>query len=223
MFLTEGKLRELCAIETTGFLVESKLCNTGVYFNSLMLAASNSVTMETWHRRLALISPNNTIRTKNIVDGMNVGSGLELKLRVCDSCELGTPLECKSKTTKNRTTDALARIHVDTFQFSPKSHAGYRYGMILTDKATSERLGQIKAWRMDGGTEYAPRQFKEMCAELGQRIEVSTPYAPWKDGKAELSIRTFIEKVRKTMLAMEIPAFLWPGIFLACIYISEFK
>ena len=30
---------------------------------------------------------------------------------------------------------------------------------------------KIKAWRMDGGTEYAPGKFKEMCADLGQRID----------------------------------------------------
>ena len=60
-----------------------------------------------------------------------------------------------------------------------------------------------------------------MCAELGQRIELSTPYAPWQDGKVERSIRTIIEKVTKTMIAMEIPAYLWPEIFLACIHINN--
>ena len=80
---------------------------------------------------------------------------------------------------------------------------------------------KIKAWRMDGGSEYAPSKFKEMCADLGQRIEISTPYAPWQDGRAERSIRTIIGKVRKTMIAMEIPAHLWPEIFSACIYINN--
>lgn len=37
---------------------------------------------------------------------------------------------------------------------------------------------KIRAWRMDGGTEYAPNKFKVMSVDLGQRIEISTPHAP---------------------------------------------
>lgn len=97
--------------------------------------------------------------------------------------------------------------------------------MILTDEAASERLGytfntrnsafeylkefisyaqiqwgefrKIKDWRMDGVTEYAPNQIQNLCSELGQRIELSTSYAPWHDGRAEYYIRIIIEKVKK--------------------------
>lgn len=80
---------------------------------------------------------------------------------------------------------------------------------------------QIKAWRMDGGKEYAPIKIKQTCIHLGQRLKISITYAPWQDGKVERSIRIIIEKVRKSMIAIQIPAFLWTKISKACIYITN--
>ena len=115
---------------------------------------------------------------------MNMDNKPHLKPMICDACELGAPIERNQKTVSNKAIDALARIHVDTFQLLPEGYGGQKYGMILTDEATSERWGytfntknsafeclkvfmsyaqtqwgefrKIKAWRMDGGTEYAP-------------------------------------------------------------------
>ncbi|KAI0992582.1 hypothetical protein K3495_g15603, partial [Podosphaera aphanis] len=248
MFIDEGKSKELCEIDNSGFLVESRLCNTDIYFNALVSATQNT-SLNTWHRRFAHTGYDTILRTKDIVRGIEIDNAKRDKNSVCEACELGTPLERRHKSVRNKSSIALARIHVDTFMLSPEGYNGHKYGMILTDEATSERWGytfstknsafdclkefteyalnqwgeyrKIKAWRMDCGTEYAPHRFREFCTELGQRIETSTPYAPWQDGRAERSIRTIIEKVRKTMIAMEIPAQLWPEIFAACIYITN--
>ena len=248
MFFDEGIYLELCEVDNSGFLVESRLCQTGIYFDALVSAA-NKASIDTWHRRFAHTSKNNIIRTKNMVDGVNFDTSNEEEQSVCKACELGAPLEHKRKSVRNKSSNALARIHVDTFMLQPEGFNGEKYGMILTDEATSERWGykfstknsaygclkefadyaqnqwgeyrRIKAWRMDGGTEYAPDQFNEMCNDLGQRIEISTPYAPWQNGRAERSIRTVIEKVRKIMIDMQIPSQLWTHIFSACIHISN--
>ncbi|KAI0994487.1 hypothetical protein K3495_g13695, partial [Podosphaera aphanis] len=248
MFVDEGKTIELCETNSAGFLVESKHRHTDTHFKALVSAAPNA-SLDTWHRRLAHAGTTNVIRTKNMVHGIDIHTSIESTPFFCDACELGTPLERKRKFVKNKSTNALSCIHLDTFQLSPESYHGHKYGLILTDEATSEKWGytfnkkniafdclreftnfaqkqwgdyrQIKAWRMDGGKEYAPSRFNEMCIELGQKIEISTPYAPWQDGRAERSIRTIIEKVRKSMIAMEIPSYLWPHIFSACIYITN--
>ncbi|KAI1000346.1 hypothetical protein K3495_g7849 [Podosphaera aphanis] len=252
MFVDDHKTIELCEVGKSGFLIESRHCYTNAYFNALTTAV-DEVSLDTWHRRLAHIGFRNVNLTKNITEGINISPNSNPNpnpnLSQCDACELGAPIERKHEVVKNKVTDALARIHVDTFHLLPKGYNGHKYGMILIDEATSERWGytfitknkafeclkefatyarnqwsnqqQIKAWRMDGGTEYSPHQFKEMCRHLGQRIEISTPYAPWQDGRAERSIRTVIERMRKTMISMEIPAFLWPEIFSSCIYLTN--
>lgn len=128
---------------------------------------------------------------------MNIDNKIHLKPMICDACELGTPIEKKRKTVRNKAIDALACIHVDTFKLLPTGYSGQKYGMILTDEATSERWGytfnarnsafeclkvfisyaqtqwgetrQIKAWRMDGGTENAPNQFRT-CARNSANV-----------------------------------------------------
>ena len=43
----------------------------------------------------------------------------------------------------------------------------------------------VKSWRIDGGKEYSPQLMGELAAKLGQIIEISTPYFPEQDGRAE--------------------------------------
>lgn len=50
---------------------------------------------------------------------MNIEDKSQIKPMICDACELGTPIEKKRKMVRNKAVDALARLHVDTFQLSP--------------------------------------------------------------------------------------------------------
>ena len=77
----------------------------------------------------------------------------------------------------------------------------------------------IQSYRIDGGREYHPRELKDLAKELGQRLELFSPYHQWQDGRSERAIRLIVERMRKVMIAMEIPSFLWPEIFLAIIYL----
>ena len=83
-----------------------------------------------------------------MVDGLNICDEKNFPnplispvLVICDACELGTPIEHKQKYIRNKATDSLACIHVDTFQNSPEGLNNHKYGMILTDEATSGRWG----------------------------------------------------------------------------------
>ena len=100
----------------------------------------NSSSYKHWHQRLAHTGLNNVSYTRHIVNGLNIEANTKSPLNsiVCDACELGTPLERKQRCIRNKVTDALARIHVDTFQILPEGFNSHKYGMILTDEATSE-------------------------------------------------------------------------------------
>ncbi|KAI0998753.1 hypothetical protein K3495_g9446 [Podosphaera aphanis] len=140
MFVDDHKTIELCEVDKSGFLIESRHCYTNAYFNALKTAVDEA-SLDTWHRRLAHTGLRNVNLTKNIVEGINISpnSNSNPNLSQCDACELGAPIERKHKVVKNKVTDALARIHVDTFHLLPKGYNGHKYGMILTDEATSER------------------------------------------------------------------------------------
>lgn len=70
---------------------------------------------------------------------INAGINSSLELIVCDSCELGILIERKRIYFKNKVTDALARIHVDSSIITPKNLKGHEYVMILTAKTMFER------------------------------------------------------------------------------------
>lgn len=105
---------------------------------------------------------------------------------------------------------------------SQEGIGGKKYATVMTDKATSARwvyfheqkggaynavlkfvrfvLTQfkmkIKKWRLDGGKEYSPSKMTDMAEDLGQIVEITTPYNPEQDGTSERSIRTVMERTR---------------------------
>ena len=93
------------------------------------------------------------------------------------------------------------------------------HNLIRLAKTQYDRI--IKGWRMDDGREYGPKKLPELAEALGMIVEVTTPYTPEQDGKAERSIRTIVERTRATMIDMDIPQHLWPEIMEAQIYITN--
>ncbi|KAI0993347.1 hypothetical protein K3495_g14837, partial [Podosphaera aphanis] len=111
-----------------------------------------------------------------------------------------------------------------------------RYCTVFTDAASSTRWGHyhdhkngafeaiknfnamvstqfgmvIKSWRLDGGKEFSPSQIGEIASKLGQIVEMTTPYSPEQDGRAERSIGIIVSRVRTVSIEKKIPKFLWP-------------
>ena len=63
----------------------------------------------------------------------------------------------------------------------------------------------VKSWRLDCGKEYSPRQMGVLAAKLGQVVEMTTPYFPEQDGRAERSIGIIISRVRTVSIDKFIP------------------
>ena len=113
-----------------------------------------------------------------------------------------------------------------------------KYCTVFTDAASSTRWGHyheykkyafeavknfnamvstqfgmvVKSWRLDGGKEFSPSQMGAIASRLGQVIEMTTPYSPEQDGRAERSIGIIVSRVRTVMIQKNIPKFLWPEI-----------
>lgn len=93
---SHNRLTELCKIDDSGFVVESKNDHLGVYLNASETTKRKD-SLKTWHQRLAHLSPKNVNLTSKIVDGMNIDNKPHQKPVICDACELGTPTEKKTE------------------------------------------------------------------------------------------------------------------------------
>jgi hypothetical protein len=66
----------------------------------------------------------------------------------------------------------------------------------------------IKKWRMDGSKEYSLNKLADLTVDLGQVVELTTPYSPEQDGTSERSIGILCERTRTAIIDMDIPRFL---------------
>ena len=74
---------------------------------------------------------------------------------------------------------------------------------------------------MDGGKEYSPNRLADLAEDLGQIVELTTPYNPEQDGVSERSIGIICARTRSAMIDMDIPPFLWPLIFESIVLITN--
>ena len=63
----------------------------------------------------------------------------------------------------------------------------------------------VRKWRIDGGKEYSPKRLADLVDDLGQIVELTTPYNPEQDGTSERSIGILCERTRIVMLDIDIP------------------
>jgi hypothetical protein len=171
----------------------------------------------------------------------------EGNLKLCDACELSKPHRRVRKFAAKRKLVAFDEIHLDVVSYKKIGIGGHRYATLFTDKATSVRWAYfyakkngaydalvkfqkkvktqynrtIKKWRLDGGKEYSPKKLDQLAENLGQIVEKTTPHNPEQDGLSERSIGIICEKVRTTIIDMDIPEFLWPIIFESMVEITN--
>ena len=103
-----------------------------------------------------------------------------------------------------------------------QSKNGVYDALVKYQKIVKTQFGRIvRKWRMDGGKEYSPKRLADLVDDLGQIVELTTPYNPEPDGTSERSIGILCERTRTAMLDMDIPQFLWPLIFEATVLITN--
>jgi transposase InsO family protein len=65
--------------------------------------------------------------------------------------------------------------------------------------------------RTDRGGEFTVSQFREYCAELGIRRELTAPYTPQQNGVVERRNQTVMVAARCMMKAKKLPSMFWGG------------
>ncbi|KAI1005914.1 hypothetical protein K3495_g2310 [Podosphaera aphanis] len=100
-----------------------------------------------------------------------------------------------------------------------------RYCTVFTDAASSTRCGHYhyqkngaiavvenlnamastqfgtvaKSWRLNGGKGFSPSRMGAIASRLGQIVEMTTPYTPQQDGRAECSIGIIVSRGTSTL------------------------
>lgn len=77
-------------------------------------------------------------------------------------------------------------------------------------RSMSRTGSQITCLRIDNGTEYINKVFKQYCKSQGIKIETTAPHSPAQNGVAERLNRTLIESARAMLLAKDLPKRFWP-------------
>ncbi len=204
------------------------------------------IDIELWYRRLGHLGLESVKATQRMVTGLHFQKKTPPSVtRVCDPCEKGRPLKFINKKAVRRAKEALEHVHLDVVYITPRGLNGKNYAALFTDEATSihwaytfsvkseafdavklfekecrTQYGRtIKSWRLDGGREYSPKEMAIFTKELGQILEIATPYNPHQDGKSERSLRTVMERLRPAYIDQNIPENLWSKIFKAVVHV----
>jgi len=169
------------------------------------------------------------------------------QLHLCDPCERSKPLRHTRKKATLRNLKVFDEVHIDVVMLTPQGIRKKKYATVFTEKVSlvkwayfheskngaydavikyqkmvKTQFGStVKKWRMDGGKEYSPTKLTVLAEDLGQVVELTTPYNPEQDGTSERSIGILCERTRTAIIDLNIPAFLWPLILETVVMISN--
>lgn len=196
------------------------------------VADVNSLKM--WHERLGHV---NYADVKEMIKKGYLVGNLKDKEEFCEACQLGKQNKASYKDVQRTYGKKPGEyIHSDLcgpFQTEARNgaryfvlfkddYSGYRKVYFMRDKADTfnkfrifnqlikNQFGyNIKTLRSDNGTEYMNNQMQSYMQEHGITHEVSAPYTPEQNGRAEREMRTLVEAARTMLFAKNLPKYLW--------------
>ncbi|POS82933.1 hypothetical protein EPUL_005300 [Erysiphe pulchra] len=80
--------------------------------------------------------------------------------------------------------------------FHKEKRGAYEVVQQFTALSTTQYNFTVKFWRLDGGKEYSPKEMGTLAKSLGQIVELTTPYSPELDDRAERSIGILSSRTR---------------------------
>ncbi len=86
--------------------------------------------------------------------------------------------------------------------------------------AQNQSENKLKSYRTDFREEFDKELFKTWCEENDVQWELSTPYSPEQNGKAERLNYTLMSSVRSILLTMKLPKSLWLEILKTIAYLK---
>ncbi|GKB35432.1 retrovirus-related pol polyprotein from transposon TNT 1-94 [Tanacetum coccineum] len=199
---------------------------------------------ELWHSRLGHVS-HDIISVLNKLGCLSVTSILP-NPRICSSCQLSKSKRLSFDLNLKRSLHVLDLIHCDLWGPSPvMSVDGFRYYAIFVDdysrftwfypmKAKSDFYNvfvafvalvqtqfscKIKVFQSDGGTEFTNNQVRTLLSNNGTHHQLSCPYTPQQNGRAERKHRHITETGLAIMFNAHVPAIFWTHAFSSAAYI----
>ncbi|KAK7501729.1 hypothetical protein BaRGS_00007160 [Batillaria attramentaria] len=150
-----------------------------------------------WHETLGHCNLDDVSKLENVVHGMKI-TGKERKS--CPTCLMGKMCNERSKDERVKAKKPMEFIHTDlTGMIHPPSKEGYKYAQVFVDDfsgtefvyfmktkdetvkvterfiADSAPYGKIQTMRMDNGTEFTCKEFKNLMVRNKIKQEFSAP------------------------------------------------
>lgn len=228
----EGKS---CSIIKNGSLEASgSLLSNGIFkLDRSEVLAMNVESANLWHKRLG--HPSKEVMSKmkaGVVEGVRF-EGMSTK---CQSCVEGKHQRIHFPNSTSKASELLELVHSDLCgPIEEKSIGGARYLLTFVDdysrmvftyflkkkSEVSKRFKEfkilvekqtgkcVKTLRTDNGTEYCNEAMDDFLKKNGIVHQVSAPYTPEQNGKAERMNRTIIEKTRCLLFESKLSKVFW--------------
>lgn len=213
--------------------------------DSSLLTTTKPTPAEIWHERLGHPGQKVSTQLASMYD-----ITLPKADEYCEGCQLSksTGLPARARPEQSLPTKALERVHTDVMgPFGVPSYGGAQYVLTFIDDFTSkvwafpmiqksqtfevfkvyhamvERMceSKLKVLRSDNGGEYTGEAFKTYCQNQGIVRELTGPYTPLQNCKAERMNRSLQEIVRAWILKRHLDQRLWAELFVTAAYVKN--
>lgn len=213
------------------YTVNLKKSNT----NEKSLLIKSEGTAIEWHKRLGHPGKKVLEILQKVADGINIQGTIENNI-ICEICTQAKQTRLPFSTVRTRANRPLQLLHTDVCgPFENRTYDGYNYVLTVMDDYTHltkifllkhksevkeyiinyieemerEKKEQVSAIRCDNGGEYTSNNFKEWCKKKGIKLDLTIPYTPQLNGKAERLNRTLLDKTRALLFDSDLNKEMW--------------
>ncbi|KAI5348859.1 hypothetical protein L3X38_001746 [Prunus dulcis] len=219
---------------------------TMVPATQLVLRASVTHSLQTWHKRLGHLNDQSIkmLANQDMVHGL---PSLEKDLAVCEGCKLGKQHRDSFPAESTwRAQFPLELVHTDICgPMQIASMSENRYFLLFIDdytrmawvyflrnksnafecfkkfKAMTELQSghKVKSLRSDRGGEFMSNEFLTYCSEAGIQRQLTVAYSPQQNGVAERKNRTVIEMAKSMLHEKSLPYEFWAEAVHTAVYL----
>lgn len=214
-----------------------------------LLAPSNTVSGEIWHRRFGHINSDYLNKMKKgAVSGLNYPGTVDVSLQNCEVCCEGKQHRLPFKHRGTNARELLEIVHTDVCgPMENRSLGGAKYFVTFEDgfskmafvyfikskdevfncfksfKSMTENQTnhKIKTLRSDNGGEYCSKEFKLFLEKSGIVHQKSNPYTPEQNGISERLNRTIVEKAKCLLYDTDLKKSFWAEAVNTAVYLRN--
>lgn len=231
----------LCAFLQSNNLYELKMKT----IRNQLCNVVQKLDLKTWHERLGHLNVKELQKMckNNIITGVDL---TDCDKFVCEGCAYGKHTRQPFQKSNRGHLQIGDVVYSDVCgPFSVPSVQGMRYFVLFKDAATSFRyvyflknksdvlecfkkynakiktklMHSVRVLHTDNGGEYKSKEFKEYLDNEGITHELTAPYTPEQNGRAEREIRTIVESARSMLYARNVPLNLWAEAVNCAVYL----